>query len=417
MLITMPQLGETVTEGTIVRWCKAVGDDVEEDEVLFEVSTDKVDTEVPSPVSGILSEILVVEGDTVGVGTALAVVSSTGAADDDVEVTPVEHASANPVAADMEPRARAGSTERSDRTESDRTEKTERLGLGAHVIREDVAARIAARDRPLDRPVDRPAPAAAATKGSRPSSSAATAGERDDTEPFTPIRRRTAEHMVRSLATSAHTLVVIEVDYFAVDRARDTVRDTFAEEEGFGLSYLPFVARAVVDAVREFPRVNASVGEDSLIVHRDVHLGIAVDLEFEGLIVPVVRDADQLRLPALARAIHAHGVAARERRLGPDDVTGGTFTLTNAGGYGTLLTAPIISQPQVAIISTDGVSMRPVAVPESDAADSKYAVAVHPLGNLALSFDHRAFDGAYASAFLRRVGQILESRDWVGELA
>ena len=404
MLITMPQLGETVTEGTIVHWYKGVGDAIAEDEVLFEVSTDKVDTEVPSPVAGIVSEILVVEGDTVAVGTALAVVTSHGATNNDnVAVTPAPDARAAPAAPRVEPDAHDERTERADWTET--------FGLGAHVTRDDVAARIAARDQPLERPAPRTDVAV-----SRPSPVPVIAGDRDVTEPFTTIRRRTAEHMVRSLATAAHTLVVMQADYLAVDRARETVRDTFGEEERFGLTYLPFIARAVIDALSEFPRVNASIGEDALIVHQDVHLGIAVDLEFEGLIVPVIRDAGELRLRALARAIHECSVAAREHTLVPDDLAGATFTLTNAGGYGTVLTAPIISQPQVAIISTDGVSMRPVAMPLGDAAISEYGVAVHPVGNLALSFDHRAFDGAYASAFLQRVVQILEARRWVEEL-
>ena len=409
MLITMPQLGETVTEGTIVEWFKGVGDSIAEDEVLFEVSTDKVDTEIPSPVAGIVSEILVGKGDTVAVGTPLAVVTSDGVTDDDDTSTTV----AKTPTATVAPRPDADlSTERIEPAE-----RTERLGLGAHVTRDDVAARLAARDAPLERPAPRARDAVSQPSKSQPSAAPVTAGDRDSTEPFTTIRRRTAEHMVRSLATSAHTLVVMDADFSSVRRALDGERDSFRDEEGFGLTYLPFIARAVVDALSEFPRVNASVGEDALIVHRDVHLGIAVDLEFEGLVVPVIRHASELRVRALARAMHERSVAARERALGPDDLAGGTFTLTNAGGYGTLLTAPIISQPQVAIIATDGVSMRPVAIPLGDPTGSEYGVAVHPVGNLAMSFDHRAFDGAYASAFLGRVVEILESRRWVEELA
>ncbi len=414
MLITMPQLGETVTEGTIVEWFKGVGDSIAEDEVLFEVSTDKVDTEIPSPVAGIVSEILVGEGETVAVGTPLAVVTSNGVTDDDDTSTTVAK---TPTATEA---LRPDADLPTERLEP--AERTERLGLGAHVTRDDVAARLAARDAPLQRPAPRARDAVSQPRKSQPSKSQpsaapVTAGDRDSTEPFTTIRRRTAEHMVRSLATSAHTLVVMDADFSAVRRALDGERASFRDEEGFGLTYLPFVARAVVDALSEFPRVNASVGEDALIVHRDVHLGIAVDLEFEGLVVPVIRHASELRVRALARAMHERSVAARERALGPDDLAGGTFTLTNAGGYGTLLTAPIISQPQVAIIATDGVSMRPVAIPLGDATGPEYGVAVHPIGNLAMSFDHRAFDGAYASAFLGRVVEILESRRWVEELA
>jgi len=236
---------------------------------------------------------------------------------------------------------------------------------------------------------------------------------RDETVPFSRIRRITAEHMVRSKATSAHTLVVAEVDYDAVERARQAHKDAFRAAEGVSLTYLPFVARAVIDAIRDFPHLNASVDGETLIVHRYVNLGIAVDLNFEGLLVPVVQNADTKRLRALAREFADLAASARARRLTADDIAGGTFTITNAGPFGTFLTAPIINQPQVAILSTDGVRKRPVAVELPDGTD---AVAVHPVGMLALSFDHRAFDGAYAAAFLGRIKEVLETRDWFSEL-
>jgi 2-oxoglutarate dehydrogenase E2 component (dihydrolipoamide succinyltransferase) len=209
--------------------------------------------------------------------------------------------------------------------------------------------------------------------------------------------------MVRSLATSAHTLVATEVDYHHVDPVRRRAK----------LSYLPFVARAAIDALREFGHLNASVGDDELIVHRRIHLGIAVDVGFEALVVPVVKDAGDVRLVALAEAIAAQADKARHKRLTGDDLSGGTFTITNVGAYGTVVTAPVINQPQVAILSTDSVRMRPTAV-RSDAGE--WVVAVHPLGNLCLSFDHRAVDGAYAAAFLARVREFLETRDWEQEL-
>ncbi|MGZ6953133.1 MAG: dihydrolipoamide acetyltransferase family protein [Acidimicrobiia bacterium] len=386
MYITMPQLGETVTEGTIVTWLKAVGDDVAEDEPLFEVSTDKVDTEVPSVVAGVLTEILVAEGETVVIGARLAVVRTDG----DVEPV-VDATAAASNAPSVSPSPSAGPSARRGKAV---------VPPGAFLSRDDVAARLAARGRPLARPAN-------------PTGGAVGPSPDDTVEPLSSIRRRTGAHMRASIETAAHTLVVMAADYTQVDHAREAVKNEFRAEEGFGLTYLPFVARAVVDALRDYPRVNASVGDDALLVHPDVHLGIAVDLEFEGLIVPVVRDAGRLRLRPLSRAIHERRTAAHARSLTPDDVTGATFTLTNAGGYCTLVTAPIISQPQVAIISTDGVAMRPVAVPTGDG----YGVAIHPVGNLSLSFDHRAFDGAYASAFLQRVVEILETRRWAEELA
>ncbi|HEV2369988.1 MAG TPA: 2-oxo acid dehydrogenase subunit E2, partial [Acidimicrobiales bacterium] len=183
--------------------------------------------------------------------------------------------------------------------------------------------------------------------------------------------------------------------------------------EGFSLSYLPFIARTVVDALEAFPKLNASVGDDALIVHRRVNLGIAVDLDFEGLIVPVVRDADSKRLRAIAREIHELADRARSKRLTADEISGGTFTITNPGPYGTFMTVPIINQPQVAILSTDGVKRRPVVAPLAGGGEG---IVIHPVGMLALSFDHRANDGAYASAFLARCREIIETRDWIQEL-
>ncbi|MDP9387418.1 MAG: 2-oxo acid dehydrogenase subunit E2, partial [Actinomycetota bacterium] len=258
-----------------------------------------------------------------------------------------------------------------------------------------------------------PAPAPAAGNGAARAEPAPARSGDDEVVRFSNIRRRTAEHMRRSLDTSAHTLVVIEVDYDAVDRARLPERERFKAEEGFSLTYLPFVARAVVDAIRDFPHVNASVGDDELIVHHAVNLGIAVDLNHEGLIVPVVHDAGDKRLRALARDMADLAARARARRLGADDISGGTFTITNPGSSGTLLTFPIINQPQVAILSTDGVRPKPVAV---SLPGGGYGVAVHPVGNIAIAFDHRAFDGAYASAFLARLRDLLETRDWSQEL-
>jgi 2-oxoglutarate dehydrogenase E2 component (dihydrolipoamide succinyltransferase) len=231
--------------------------------------------------------------------------------------------------------------------------------------------------------------------------------------PFSNIRRRTAEHMVRSQATSAHVLVATEVDYSGVEKVRLAVRQEFKAREGVSLTYLPFIGRAVIDALADFPHVNSSVGDDELILHRRVHLAIAVDLNFEGLIVPVVHNADQLRLAALATSMADLARRARSRELTADDISGGTFTITNPGPFGTFLTFPVINQPQVAILSTDGIRKRPVAVELPDGTD---AVAIHPVGMLGLAFDHRAFDGAYASAFLGRVKEIIETRDWSQEV-
>jgi 2-oxoglutarate dehydrogenase E2 component (dihydrolipoamide succinyltransferase) len=227
------------------------------------------------------------------------------------------------------------------------------------------------------------------------------------------MRRRTAEHMVRSKHTSPHVLTAVEVDFNAVERSRSARQQEWKEREGFSLTYLPFVARAVCDALAEFPHMNASVGEDQLTVHHYVNLGIAVDLDKRGLIVPVIKNAEGKRLRQLSREIRDLAERARSKKLTPDDVTGGTFTITNPGPYGTLISAPVINQPQVAILSTDGIKKRPVVV-ETPTGDS---IAIHPVGTVAMSWDHRAIDGAYASKFLRHIQSIIETRDWEAELA
>lgn len=233
----------------------------------------------------------------------------------------------------------------------------------------------------------------------------------DELVPFDNVRRRAAAMLLASKRTSAHALTVTVADYSAVEAVRRATRDEWRAREGFSLTYLPFVARAVVDALGAFPVVNSSISEggDALVVHRAVNLGIAVDLDFQGLVVPVVRDADGLRLRAIARAVHDLAARARSRKLKPDDLAGGTFTITNPGAAGTWVSFPIVNQPQVAILSTDGVSKQVVA-------DERGRLAIAPVGRLCLTFDHRALDGAYAAAFLERVSEILETRDWATEL-
>jgi 2-oxoglutarate dehydrogenase E2 component (dihydrolipoamide succinyltransferase) len=242
---------------------------------------------------------------------------------------------------------------------------------------------------------------------------ASTRAGTDEVVPFTNIRRRTAEHMVRSKATSPHTLVVLEADYENIERVRRAHGGQFKTEEGFSLSYLPFIARATVEALHEWVDLNSSVGEDALIVHHQVNLGIAVDLDHQGLIVPVVPRAEELTLRGIARRINEVATRARTKKLTADDISGGTFTITNAGPFGTFLTAPIINQPQVAILSTDGVKRRPVVVTADDGSE---AIAIHSIGLLCLSWDHRAVDGAYAAAFVARIAELLHSHDWAAEL-
>jgi pyruvate dehydrogenase E2 component (dihydrolipoamide acetyltransferase) len=376
MDVVMPQLGETVKEGTLTVWRKKVGERVEANEPLFEVSTDKVETEIPAPVSGVVSAILVEEGSTVQVGAALAVIDE----DAKPRAEPARDAPLSPVV------RRLLAEHGLDASAITGT------GSGGRITRDDVLSHVQRRKNPGT-------PYAIQGDGTP---------QREERIALSKIRKRTAEQMALSWRTIPHVLQAVEVDFQAVDRARLAAADAWKTAHGWALTYLPFVAFAVGRAIPEFPAVNASLDGDALVLHRRINLGIAVDLGGEGLIVPVVKDAAEKSLPDLARAIHSVSEKARSGRLAPDDVTGATYTLSNSGSFGTLLTAPIINPPQVAILSTDAVTRKPVA--DGD------AVALHPVGVLAQSFDHRAFDGAYSAAFLRKVKQILEARDWSAEL-
>jgi 2-oxoglutarate dehydrogenase E2 component (dihydrolipoamide succinyltransferase) len=235
----------------------------------------------------------------------------------------------------------------------------------------------------------------------------------DRVVPFSNMRRRTAEHMVRSKQVSPHAFIATEADFENVERVRRSAGERFRAEEGYSLTYLPFVARAAVEALRQFPYLNASVGEDALVVHQEVNLGIAVDLNHEGLIVPVVHRAEEVTLRGMARRIRDLADRARHRQLQADDIVGGTFSITNDGPFGTFFTVPIINQPQVAILATDGVKRRPVVV---TAADGSESIAIHSTALLGMSWDHRAVDGAYVASFLGRVVELLATRDWGAEL-
>ena len=471
--VMMPQLGETVTEGTINRWFKQLGDHVEMDEILFEVSTDKVDSEVPSPRAGTLTEILANEGDTVEVGQVLARIedaseaSQSAAAEPAVEPAsvfeepaqaPLEPALSHPQPLPTQPPTTPVSASQTVEESSVRSglsalispvvrrlindndldpSAIDGTGIGGRITRADVEAVI--RSQPAPSPAQpepaqpeptpaRPLVAEPATQHATPaptqivmpqpptSPTAMTSTEvqtRGQVVALNNIRKRTAEHMVASKATSPHVLTAMEIDYEGVETVRRTLKSAWKTAEGFSLTYLPFIARALVDALRDFPHLNASFGGDHLVVHDEVNLGVAVDIDFNGLLAPVIKGAEGKRLRQIARDIVDVAARARSKQLLPDELSGGTFTLTNAGQYGTMMQFPIINQPQVAILSTDGVSRKPVVVTDNYGNES---IAIHSVGVLAMAWDHRAFDGAYAAAFLHRIKEIIESRDWEAEV-
>ena len=432
MDVIMPQLGETVVEGVVTKWYKKVGDVVKSDDTLFDVETDKVSTEIPAQANGVITEILVQEGVTAKVGTRLAVISESG---DAVAAAPAVAVAASApavtvsaavaavpavstAAAAVPAVSTAAAANRIGKASAaDRLSPVVRRLLAEHqlnpadlngtgrdgrITREDVLAVIgggvAAGAMPARAPLAAPAPMVL--------------GAGDTRKPMNSVRKRTAQHLVKSWQSAPHVLQAVEVDYSKVELARTAAGTAWKAREGFSLTYLPFIARAVSVALAKFPLLNGSLDGDDLVIHSRINIGIAVDLNFDGLVVPVVKDVPNKSLPQIAREINDLAQRARSNKLKPDELSGGTYTLSNSGVFGTLITAPIINQPQVAIMSTDGVKKKPVVI-ESEQGDS---IAIRPVGVLAQTFDHRALDGAYSAAFLREVKTVLETRDWVQAL-
>ncbi len=404
MNVLMPQLGETVSEGTVAVWHKKAGDAVEKGDMLIDVETDKVATEITAPESGVLTNINVPEGETVDVGTILAVIAIEGEAavggpsgprsGTSVEAEAAPTAEVAAVAAAKSGGLGAKSSGEKLSPAVRRLLKQNNLdisnitgsGRDGRVTRQDVMDHIEGGAKA--------APAGGA-----------------QTIPFDRIRKVTAEHMVRSKAVSPHVLQAIDVNFAAVDAVRLAKKDAWKSDKGYSLTYLPFVARAVALAVVDFPKVNASVGDNELHVHGDFNLAIAVDLNHEGLVAPVVKNAGGLSVSKLAASFNDLATRAKAKKLTADDLQGGTYTLSNPGPFGTLFTAPIINQPQVGILSMDAVKKRAHVI-ESPAGDS---IAIRPVGILAHSFDHRAIDGAYSAAYLQRLKTIIETSDWNSE--
>jgi 2-oxoglutarate dehydrogenase E2 component (dihydrolipoamide succinyltransferase) len=440
--VVMPQMGESIAEGTIVRWIKKVGDSVERDEPLFEISTDKVDAEIPSPVAGVIAEIRAQEGETVPVNSVVAVIGSGATkpaaappppaaplpeprpqADGATTTEPAAPApsappsSAPPPVPPVQPTPPAASTPASAAVKSGGEGATERssplvrriakehnidiaqvrgTGIGGRVTKDDIMAFIAgsAGSGTATRPTEAPrpqAPAAAAAGGPRPGTSA----------PMSPMRKKIAEHMILSRRTSAHVHSVFEVNFSRVAQIREAKKAEY-ERAGAKLTYLSFILKAAAAALRAVPVVNASVEGDAIVYHQDVNIGIAVALDW-GLIVPVVRGADNRSLADVSRAVSDLAGRARSKQLKPDEVTGGTFTITNPGVFGALFGMPIINQPQVAILGIGNVEKRAIVIDD--------AIAIRPMAYLSIGYDHRIIDGAVADEFMSQIKRSLESWD------
>jgi len=451
--VVMPQMGVSVSEGTITKWLKQQGEQVEADEPLLEISTDKVDTEVPSPGSGVLTEILVQEGQTVEVGTKLAVIGGDGAQAQ--APPPPEPATAEPAAeaaapssagtpapaapAQPEPAHSAnGKTFVSPVVAKIASEhgvdpsQVQGTGRGGRVTKKDILSFIetgAPIEAPAEIPAVSPAPTPApapvqpaapeppqaapappppeAAPTPAPARAAAQLGE--SFEPMSAMRKGIAEHMRRSLDTSAHVTSAIEVDMSKVSAIRSKLKKEYQQSYGVNPTYLIFVARAATDTLREYPWINGEIRGDQIVTRNYVNLGFAVELQDgKGLIVPVVKKAEGLNLLGMARAVTDIAQRARDKKLLPDEVQGGTFTITNPGGYGTFHGTPVISQPQAAILGTYAVVKRPWVVEDDLGQD---VIAIRPIMNLTLTYDHRLVDGALAGRFLRDLRHRLETWD------
>jgi pyruvate dehydrogenase E2 component (dihydrolipoamide acetyltransferase) len=434
--VVMPQMGESIAEGTIVRWIKKIGDTVDRDEPLFEISTDKVDAEIPSPGAGVLTEIKVKEGETVPVNSVVAVIGGAAgkttekpadkpaakAADTDARhpVSQGNGQSEMPEAAVGQPETerpaasrpvaagRQASSGAAESIEELRRQKSSPLvrriarehnvdirqingtGISGRVTKNDILGYIETGPRPSDQPAARPA--AAHVPAFKP-------GERVEIVPMTIMRKKIAEHMVMSAQTSPHVYSVYEVDFHKLSQLRDRKKAEY-ERHGAKLSFTALVAKVTVDALRAFPFVNASIDGDNIVYKKDINLGIAVALE-QGLLVPVIRNADEKNLVGLSRAIDDLATRARSKKLNPDEVQGGTFTITNPGIFGAVYGLPLINQPQVAILGVGAIEKRAVVIND--------AIAIHPTCHLSLGYDHRLIDGADAGRFLAFMKQRLET--------
>jgi pyruvate dehydrogenase E2 component (dihydrolipoamide acetyltransferase) len=411
--VIMPQMGESVAEGTITKWYKKPGERVDRDEPLFEISTDKVDAEIPSPAAGVLTQILVRENETVAVSTVVAVIDGEGVAvaaaapaeaalpkldaPSLLAVGPSAASGVAPPAASAEP-AETGEIRTSPLVRRIAREhhvdlsQVKGTGLGGRVSKKDI----------LDFIEQRSAGGAAAPEAPQVTPVPVTFTGATQVVPMTPMRRQIAEHMVTSKRTSAHVYTVVEVEMTRVVATRERFKDEFERRHGIKLTFTPFFVRACVESIKGLPIINSSVDGTNIIYKRDMNIGIAVALE-NGLIVPVIKRADEMNFLGIARAVQDLADRARAKRLSVDDVQGGTFTITNPGSFGGLFGLPIIHQPQVAILGVGAIEKRPVVRDD--------AIAIRHMVFLSISYDHRVVDGAVAEQFMGKIKKILENWD------
>ncbi len=411
-VVTMPEMGESVVEGTLERWLVREGERVDRDQNLCEITTDKVDTEIPAPEAGVVTQLLVAEGETIEVGAKLAVIDAEGATAEIAETAAASVERVRPV--EPEPPVRATPLARR-MAEDQGIDLTELRGSGVagRVTVADLAPQPVEPQPPVPTPVARTVEQRTDAPGTLGEFLGGmkipkyTPREGDKVIPFSAIRRRVAEHMVVSKTVSPHVGTVAELDLHRLVKLREAAKAEFRSSQGFALTYLPFVVQATVRALKEVPRMNSSVVDESIIERRGIHIGVAVETE-RGLLVPVVRDADRLSLTGLAHAIEDLARRAREREITADELQGGTFTLTNPGRQGNLYGFAVINQPQVGILRMGEIKRRPVVVER----DGDETIAIHPMMFLALSYDHRIIDGVTGNGFLYRVAGELEAAEF-----
>jgi len=424
--VVMPQMGESIFEGTITKWLKKVGETVTRDEPLFEISTDKVDAEIPAPVSGVLTEIRAETGKTVQVNAVVAVIGGTGAsvapaAAGAAQVAPVAAASV-PAASERRASERTAGGRETEAASGEEVRSSPLVrklagehnvdlrqvagsGAGGRVTKDDILAFVErAKTAPAVAPVAQVAEAAAPAAASVPAAPGKFAGTPGAVEPMSVMRKKIAEHMLASRRTSAHVHTVFDVDMTRVVKLREKNKNRFQESTGLKLTYTPFFIRAVAQGLRAWPVMNSSVEGDNIHYKRDINVGIAVALEW-GLLVPVIKHADELSFVGLQRALNDLGERARTKKLKPDEVSGGTFTITNPGIFGASFGLPIISQPQVAILDIGAIVKKPVVLTDKEGNDT---IAIRSMMTMAIGFDHRIVDGAVADQFMMVVKSVLE---------